>query len=448
MGTKYPGVVVSAYNVSPPSDDGAITDANKVKWSYHKTKIGDPLNTAIAAINTALVAAFDASALAKSSNYTILVSDHGKTIETTGTTTLLLPDAAGVGTGYFVKTINVGVAIVTVGRVTSGNTINGVAQNLTLNPGESAAFVINAALNGYLTNSLPSASSQWGGTAGGTANALTISVTPAITTYVSGQTFRFFSGGANTGATTLAVNGLAAYPILKEGSAALTGGEIQGTLIQVTYGANNFYLHRTGGVSLSDVLHTTGAESKSGLLTFNNDNLKINGASPRLDLKATDQTLPAGLWALQLFGSNQIRLLRNTAAGGDFSTNDSPFIVNPTGDAAFLGKVTAVDATASTHLVTKSQLDAKVYGGFVANTGTASFTYGPSGWTVSRTSAGVTQVTHNLGTTNYAVVATIWSSSARLIHVTARASNSFDITTTTTGGSGSDESYHFVLARN
>ena len=32
------------YNASPPSDDGAQTEANKIKWSTIKTKLGDPLN--------------------------------------------------------------------------------------------------------------------------------------------------------------------------------------------------------------------------------------------------------------------------------------------------------------------------------------------------------------------------------------------------------------------
>ena len=66
----------------------------------------------------------------------------------------------------------------------------------------------------------------WCGTAGGTANALTLTPSPAITAYAAGQMFRFTAGAAaNTGATTVAVSGLTAQAIQNAG-AALTGGEI------------------------------------------------------------------------------------------------------------------------------------------------------------------------------------------------------------------------------
>ena len=42
----------------------------------------------------------------------------------------------------------------------------------------------------------------WGGTSGGTANAQTLTLTPAITAYVAGQRFRFVAGFTNTAATT------------------------------------------------------------------------------------------------------------------------------------------------------------------------------------------------------------------------------------------------------
>ena len=51
----------------------------------------------------------------------------------------------------------------------------------------------------------------WCGTAGGTANALTLSPTPGIPAYKAGQIFRFKSGAtANTGAVTFSISGLAA----------------------------------------------------------------------------------------------------------------------------------------------------------------------------------------------------------------------------------------------
>lgn len=50
----------------------------------------------------------------------------------------------------------------------------------------------------------------WCGTAGGTANAITLSPTPGVPAYKAGQVFRFKSGAsANTGAVTFAISGLA-----------------------------------------------------------------------------------------------------------------------------------------------------------------------------------------------------------------------------------------------
>jgi len=91
----------------------------------------------------------------------------------------------------------------------------------------------------------------WCGTAGGTANALTLTPTPAIPAYAAGQVFRFTAGAAaNTGATTVAVSGLTAAAIQRDG-AALTGGEIAaGRQYEILYDGANFQLQRFGVDSL------------------------------------------------------------------------------------------------------------------------------------------------------------------------------------------------------
>lgn len=86
----------------------------------------------------------------------------------------------------------------------------------------------------------------WGGTAGGTANARTIALTPAISAYAAGQVFRFLNGAAaNTGAATLAVNGLAATDIRKgaTGAAALEADDLPANaLLEVVYDGSVFRL--------------------------------------------------------------------------------------------------------------------------------------------------------------------------------------------------------------
>lgn len=65
----------------------------------------------------------------------------------------------------------------------------------------------------------------WCGTAAGSANALTLNPSPAITAYAAGQRFRFVGAADNTDATTAAISGLTARDV-QVGGSALSGGEI------------------------------------------------------------------------------------------------------------------------------------------------------------------------------------------------------------------------------
>ena len=76
MGTKYTTQTVSGYNSSPPSDDGTVSAANKVTWATIKSKLPDPLNTAIAAVNSAILTALDYSPTSQSSAYTTTAADN------------------------------------------------------------------------------------------------------------------------------------------------------------------------------------------------------------------------------------------------------------------------------------------------------------------------------------------------------------------------------------
>lgn len=56
--SAFTTVSVSGYNANAPSDDGSEIAGNQVEWAKHKEKLGDPLKTALEAINTQLVAMF------------------------------------------------------------------------------------------------------------------------------------------------------------------------------------------------------------------------------------------------------------------------------------------------------------------------------------------------------------------------------------------------------
>jgi hypothetical protein len=85
----------------------------------------------------------------------------------------------------------------------------------------------------------------WGGTAGGTANARAVSLTPALTAYFAGLTVRFINGAAaNTGAATLDVDGLGAVPIRKgDGTVDLDAGDLAASaLVTVVHDGTVFRL--------------------------------------------------------------------------------------------------------------------------------------------------------------------------------------------------------------
>jgi hypothetical protein len=83
----------------------------------------------------------------------------------------------------------------------------------------------------------------WCGTAGGTANAFTLTPTPAITAYAAGQVFRFLPSLANTsGTVTVAVSGLAAKSV-KIGSLTLPIPALAtDEIIEVIYDGTDFQL--------------------------------------------------------------------------------------------------------------------------------------------------------------------------------------------------------------
>ena len=86
-------------------------------------------------------------------------------------------------------------------------------------------------------------------TASGT-DTIAASVTPALTAYAVGQTFKFIAAASNTGAVTINVSTLGAKSILKNGATALSAGELQsGSMYQIVYDGTNFQLIGAGGVS-------------------------------------------------------------------------------------------------------------------------------------------------------------------------------------------------------
>ena len=91
----------------------------------------------------------------------------------------------------------------------------------------------------------------WCGTAGGTANAITLTPAPAITAYAAGQAFTFKAGSSsNTGATTVAISGLATKAVQNSGAVLVSGDISANLLYRITYDGTAFQLeHLAAGTS-------------------------------------------------------------------------------------------------------------------------------------------------------------------------------------------------------
>lgn len=90
----------------------------------------------------------------------------------------------------------------------------------------------------------------WAGTAGGTANAITLTLSPSISAYAAGQSFTYKSGAsANTGAMTVAVSGLTTKAIQKNGAALASGDHPAGRWFRITYDGTAFQLEQLSPAS-------------------------------------------------------------------------------------------------------------------------------------------------------------------------------------------------------
>tara|TARA_R110002012_G_scaffold274488_2_gene460786 strand:+ start:1254 stop:4058 length:2805 start_codon:yes stop_codon:yes gene_type:complete len=83
----------------------------------------------------------------------------------------------------------------------------------------------------------------YGATVAGSGNAITVTLSPAITAYSAGQKFTFIAGAANTGGVTVNFSGLGTKAITKVGTTALVANDIlSGSLVEVEYDGTRFQL--------------------------------------------------------------------------------------------------------------------------------------------------------------------------------------------------------------
>jgi len=91
----------------------------------------------------------------------------------------------------------------------------------------------------------------WGGTAGGTANALTLTLTPAITAYATGQRFAFKAGASpSSAAATININSVGAVAIERDDVALSSSSIIEaGKYYEIIYDGAAFQLSQISAAS-------------------------------------------------------------------------------------------------------------------------------------------------------------------------------------------------------
>ena len=200
----------------------------------------------------------------------------------------------------------------------------------------------------------------WGGTSGGTANAQTLTLTPAITAYVAGQRFRFVAGFTNTAAATLNVNGVGAVSVvLSTTGGALTSNYIEaGSTYEVLHNGTNFRL-------LGDpALIKRGDYENLGTSTGTANALVLTSSGPRLTSTSTIRVFEFipnitntaavtvaidGLTAINLYNPDTSGLGAGQLVGGRnyqlMLTNGNAIVINPSGEWVNFSPVISQTAT-------------------------------------------------------------------------------------------------------
>jgi hypothetical protein len=177
-------------------------------------------------------------------------------------------------------------------------------------------------------------------TVGGTADVITLTPSPAITAYAAGQEFSFIASGANTTNVTVAISGLAAKAVTKNGTTALVAGDLpSGARVSIWYDGTRFQIGTLGaGTAPPDGSVTTAklaAGVANGLTTvtaLSTDHVVIADASDSGNVK---KALISDITALIAARHSPIR---QTVLNGPVDTS---------GFSAFGGATGATTVTAS-----------------------------------------------------------------------------------------------------
>lgn len=186
----------------------------------------------------------------------------------------------------------------------------------------------------------------WCGTAGGTADALTLTPTPSVTSYTAGRVFRFKSGASpNTGAATVQISGIATPRAIQWQGAALVAGNIA---------ANTWYELLDDGTALqllNPVLKSlNGLNVTATTGTFTLSNGKTLTVSGTLTLAGTDGKTLTVSNSLTLAGTD----------GKTLTVNENLTLTGTTGTTITFQATDTYVGRATTDTLTNKRVTARV----------------------------------------------------------------------------------------
>ena len=163
-------------------------------------------------------------------------------------------------------------------------------------------------------------SAVWCGTSSGSANAQTLTPTPAITAYVAGQFFRFIAGFTSTGALTLQVSGIAGPKtcLMKGSSTAFnaTNYIVAGSAYEALYDGTNFLI--------SDVFDLANYTNDAGAARVKLFKSRGTTAGSNVIVQNGDSLGQIDFWAANGSGYTRGAFINATVDGTPGATNDMP----------------------------------------------------------------------------------------------------------------------------
>lgn len=132
---------------------------------------------------------------------------------------------------------------------------------------------------------------------------LTGTISPAITAYANGVFLTMIPAATNTGPVTLALNGLAARPVVKQNGAALVAGDLLvGVPATLVYNGTSFYLENPGnlatinGAPVTDFARLSTSNVFTAVGTSTAPNINVSSALPIIGLNNTSAPANARSW--------------------------------------------------------------------------------------------------------------------------------------------------------